>query len=349
MEAQMTGYERIMTTLDGGAADRVPLMLHSFMPAAAEAGLSMGQYRSSAQNIARCHIDFARKYGLDGILLDVDTCILAGAVGVPIDLPDDAPARRTHQATAASVQEMMALMSPERVGQNERVNIVLEAVRLMKNEAGGELLIRGNCDQMAFSLAMLSYGMNDFLADLADEDMEADILALIDRAYYVHLEYHKLMAQAGADITSFGDSSCGPALISRAMFRKYSLPFHQRLRADLKGRGIKTVCHICGNLDAIIDDVAAIGYEGVEIDYKTDIPNAARAFRGKSTVFGPIDPSGTFFFGTPETMRADVTRVLDAFAATGIVLGAGCAIPTGAPEANLRAFVSASREYTRTA
>ena len=108
----MTGYERIMTVLKGGKADRIPLMLHSFMPAAAEAGFTMAEYRSSAKNMAASHLIFARKYGLDGILLDVDTCMEAGAIGVPVDFPKDGPARVTGPASA-DIGELLEMMSPE--------------------------------------------------------------------------------------------------------------------------------------------------------------------------------------------------------------------------------------------
>jgi MtaA/CmuA family methyltransferase len=340
----MTGYERICTTLNGGAADKVPLMLHSFMPAAAEAGFTMAEYRNSAGNMAAAHLKFARKYGLDGILLDVDTCMEAGAVGVPVDFPEDGPARVLGPASG-SIDELLEMMRPEKLHACDRIKIQLEAVGIMKKEAGGEIFIRGNCDQMAFSLAMLSYGMENFLADLLDEELEEKILALIDRAFDVHLEYHRMMLAAGADITSFGDSSCGPDVISPALFLKYSLPYHKKLRRELVGMNAGTICHICGNLDRIIEDVAGIGYAGVEIDYKTGVENAARVMKGRSAVFGPLDPSGVFYFGTPELMRSKTAGVLDCFQGRGIVLGAGCAIPKGAPEELIRVFVETARAY----
>ncbi|MDR0719369.1 MAG: uroporphyrinogen decarboxylase family protein [Treponema sp.] len=341
----MTGYERIMAALNRQKPDKVPLMLLAASPVATESGFTMEQYRSSAKNMAKANIAFARKYGLDGILLEVDTCVLAGAVGVPVDLPEDDPARVIGPASN-DINELMDLMEPGRLYTNDRVNIIIEACGLIKKETGNEFLLRGNCDQMAYSLAMLAYGMMDFFTDLTDEEQGEKILKLIEKALYVHLEYHKMMKAAGADITSFGDSSCGPDLISREMFLKYSLPFHKKLHEELQKLNIKAVCHICGNLDLILEDVASIGHEGVEIDYKTDMNRAAPAMKGKSTVFGPIDPSGLFYFGTPEKMRLEVKRVLDCFGGRGIVLGAGCAIPKGAPEANIRAFVNAAREYT---
>jgi uroporphyrinogen decarboxylase len=314
------------------------------MPAAAEAGFTLAEYRNSAGNMADSHLKFARKYGLDGILLDVDTCMEAGAVGVPVDFPEDGPARVSGTASD-SIDELLEMMAPEKLHGYDRIKIQLEAVGIMKKEAGGEIFIRGNCDQMAFSLAMLSYGMENFLADLLDDELEEKITLLIGRAFEVHLEYHRMMLEAGADITSFGDSSCGPDVISPELFAKYSLPFHKKLQNELAKMNTGTVCHICGNLDRIIEDVAAIGYAGVEIDYKTNIENAARVMKGRSVVFGPIDPSGVFYFGTPELMRAKTREVLDHFRGRGIVLGAGCAIPTGAPEELIRTFVETARLY----
>lgn len=340
----MNGYERFQTILSTGRADRTPMMLHNFMSAASELGITMAEYRSNPALIAKTHLTTARKYGLDGILIDIDTCIEAGAVGVPVDFPEHEPARATGCASD-DIDRLIEMMSPERLIQNDRVKILLEGVHLTKKESQGEILIRGNCDQMAFSLAMLAYGMEDFMADLLDEDMEEKIFTLMDRAYEVHLTLHKLMAEAGADMTSFGDSSCGPDLISRDMYLKFAFPYHKRLQKDLQEAGIKTICHICGNTDFIIEDVASIGFTGVEVDYKTNITRAAALLKGKSLMFGPIDPSGIFYFGTPDQMREETLKVLDIFKGEGLVIGSGCALPSNTPEANIRAFTDTVLNY----
>jgi uroporphyrinogen decarboxylase len=342
----MNGLERITAVLSGKMTDVPPIMLHNFMPAASELGLTMEQYRNSPENIATAHISMARKYGLDGILLDIDTCMEASAIGVPVDFPEDEPARVTGPASS-DINELIELMDPDKLLKCDRIQIMLEAVSLIRSRVGGELLIRGNCDQMAFSLAMLAYGMMDFMADLLDEEREEQILTLIDRAYSVHLQYHKLVKQAGADITSFGDSSCGPDLISRNCYLKFAYPFHKRLKEDLEKESIQTICHICGNLNNIIDDVAGIGFTGVEIDYKTDIEKASKVFSGKSAVFGVIDPSGIFYFGTPEQVAQETKRVLDVFGGENFVAGAGCALPSNTPEQNIRAFVETARNWKK--
>lgn len=340
----MNGYERIGNVLAGRAADKVPVMLHNFMPAAHEAGYSMGEYRKDAGKMAASHIQAARKYGLDGILLDVDTCLEAGAVGVPVALLEDEPAVATG-AASDDIDELIEMMNPDKLQKDERVKIYLESIHLMKKQVGDELWIRGNCDQMAFSLAMLAYGMQDFMADLLDEDREEKILELIGRAYDVHFLMHRLVMEAGADMTSFGDSSCGPALISRNMYIKYAYPFHKRLKKDLDNLGVQTVCHVCGNLDIIVEDIAGIGFTGVEMDPKSDIQKASEVLRGKSVMFGALDPTDIFYRGSPDKIKEQVRRVLDYTNGDGIIIGAGCALPALTPEENIRAFVEAVREY----
>lgn len=342
----MNGYERIWNQLNGKAVDRTPTMLHNFMAAASEKGYSMKEFRNDPKKIARSFIDYARKYDLDGIWVDIDTCIEAHAMGVKVDFPEDEPARVIGPA-GNDIEEIIEKMDPKKLHSDERVNIVLEAVSLMKQEVGGEILIRGNADQAAFSLAMLSYGIQDFMMDLLDEDCNEDIHRLISRAYDVHLEYHKLMKKAGADITSFGDSSCGPDLISRDCYMEFSYPYHKKLKEDLEKEGIKTICHICGKMDNIIEDVAGIGFAGLEVDYKTDIKLAKKVLEGKSVMFGPIDPSGVFYYAKPEIVAEKTREVLSLFNNKGLVIGSGCALPANTPEANIRAFVEEVKKNSR--
>lgn len=340
----MNGYERFKRALEGKKTDYLPVMLHNFMPAAREAGVTMEEYRNSPQVMAKVHLDAARKYGLDGILFDVDTCLEAGAVGMPVEFPVDGPAASLG-AVSDNVDEVIEMMCPQRLINDERVKRHLEAIHLLKKQAAGEIFIRGNCDQMAFSLAMLAYGMQDFLTDLLDEECEKKIIALLDRAYDVHLTFNKLVMEAGADMVSFGDSSCGPDLIGRDMYMKYAYPWHKRLKQDLDQLGYQTICHICGNLDIILEDVASIGFAGVEIDYKTNVSYAAKKFRNKSVVFGIIDPAGVFYQGTPKEVISETKKVLDEFQGSGIIIGAGCALPPLTPSENIEAFVKAVRAY----
>jgi len=89
----MNGRERIKAALDGLVPDTTPIMLHNFMMAAKESGVSMEQFRNNPQIICDSFIASVEKYRYDGVLVDIDTVTLAGALGVPVDFPIHEPAR----------------------------------------------------------------------------------------------------------------------------------------------------------------------------------------------------------------------------------------------------------------
>ena len=135
----MNGHERIQVALSGKWPDQVPVMLHNFRMAAAEAGLSMAEFRRDPQAIARCFTAAVEKYQYDGIVVDVDTATLAGAIGVPIDFPEHEPAR----CRAAKIENLAAVadLEPVDVGKYAGVQVWLEAVRLLKQHFGDEVYV----------------------------------------------------------------------------------------------------------------------------------------------------------------------------------------------------------------
>lgn len=343
----MNGFERIRQTLAWQPTDRVPMMLHNFMPAAREAGLSMKEFRSDPNNMARVFVDASTKYGLDGILTDVDTALEAYAMGAGTEFPDDLPAKVT-VPISDRIEEVIEAIDPVKLKTDERIQIYLEAIRLIHRKIGGELFLRGNADQGPFSLAAAVFGLTNMMTALTEEKNAESILTLIERCYDVHLAFHVMVKEAGADITSFGDSMGSPDLISPKMYRKFVAPFHRRLVSDLSERGIQMVCHICGNTDRILDVWSETGFSGVELDYKTNIPQAAAAMRNRSVVFGVIDPSSVFCFGDAAMVEQSTKAVMDCFTGGGLVIGAGCALPAETPPENIKAFVQTVLDHSRT-
>ena len=104
----MNGRQRIDAALNGNWPDRTPVMLHNFMMAAREAGVTMRQFREDPRLIARCFGEAAERYQLDSIFVDIDTATLAGAIGVPVDFPEDSPAR-SHGSCLPSLEAVREL------------------------------------------------------------------------------------------------------------------------------------------------------------------------------------------------------------------------------------------------
>ena len=342
----MNGRERIACALRGEWPDRVPVMVHNFMMAAREAGYTMRAFRSDPAALADSFIRSVEKYGVDGIIVDVDTVTLAGAVGVPVDSPEDEPAR-ARGGLLAGLEDVAGL--PETDIRNYRgVQVWLEGVRLLKRHFGGEICIRGNCDQSPFTLASLIRGMDGWMMDLLDPEKEESVVALLEYAASVTMQFIRLMGETGADMTSNGDSVAGPDLVSPALFRRFALPYEQRVVGAAHAAGLPYILHICGNTTAILDDMIATGADGLEIDYKTDFRIAHGKTKDRTAFVGNIDPSGVLALGTKTVVEEKTAELLEVFADTPrFILNAGCALPPTTPPENLQAMIRTARNFER--
>jgi uroporphyrinogen decarboxylase len=309
--------------------------------AAREAGLTMKAFREDPSKLAGSFIRAVETYGYDGVLVDVDTATLAGALGVPLELPEDEPAL-CRGARLARLEEVDDLEPPD-VGRYPRVQVWLEAVRILVRHLGREVHVRGNCDQAPFSLASMVRGAADWMMDLMDEANRERAERLLDHCAEAGLQFIRLMAAAGAHMVSNGDSPAGPDLVSPRLYRRFALPWEKRLVEEAHRLGLPYALHICGRTDRILDGMLETGADALDLDYKTDMRLAHERMRDRATLIGNLDPSGVLALGTPALVEEKTRELVVIFADTPrLIVNAGCAIPATTPPENLRAMVRAA-------
>lgn len=339
----MNGCERVRAVLAGAPLDAPPVMLHNFMLAAAECGVPMSVYRRDPAQIARCFIESVERYRYDAIVMDVDTATLAGALGVPVLDPDDEPAI-CRGARLYSLAEARGL-EPVDLASNGRVQVWLEAVRLLRRHFGDEIYIRGNCDQCPFALASLVRGAAAWMMELLEPACEADALHLLDYCAGVTIQFIGLMAAAGAHMVSNGDSAAGPSLISPQLYRRFAQPYEKRVVEASHRLGLPYTLHICGKTEPILEAMAATGADALELDSLTDAARSRDALAGRATFIGNLDPTAVLAHGTPAEVEAATRALLRVFARSRrFVLNAGCAIAASTPSANIHAMIRAARQ-----
>jgi len=338
----MNGYERIHKALKGEWPDKRPVMLHNFMMAAREAGYTMEEFRRDPRYAADAFIQSVEKYNLDGIMIDFDTTLLAGAIGVSVDYPENEPAR-IPRGLITSWDDLSNLEEVD-IAQNERVQVWLETCRLIKEHFRDEVFVRGNCDQAPFSIASMVRGAQDWMLSLLVPGEEVKIL--LEYCTKVSCQFIELMSATGVDMVSNGDSPAGPDMVSPEMFRDFALPYEKQLVDVAHAHGMPYVNHICGNTNMILQDMLKSGTDGLELDYKTDI-QLIRKYLGDSHLFiGNIDPSGVLALGSRQQVRAKTLELLTVYSdSPRLVVNAGCAIPAETPSENIKELVTTAHEF----
>jgi uroporphyrinogen decarboxylase len=341
----MNGNQRINSALKGLKPDKTPVMLHNFMMAAREYGVTMEQYRNSPIVIADAFKHSVEKYQYDGIIIDIDTATLAGAVGVKVDFPADDPAR-VIKGDVENLEDVSNL-KPLNIENDQRIQIWLEAVRLLKEYFKDQFFIRGNCDQAPFSLASMMRSTENWMLDLMIAQ-EEQLKALLEYCTEAGLQFIRLMAQTGCDMVSSGDSPAGPELVSPEIYLKYAMPYEKRLADAAHQTGLPYTLHICGNTDLILEHMIETGADAFELDYKTDISKVFNVFGNKAAFIGNIDPSGVLALGTKEEVKQKTLELLSDYRGSNrFILNAGCSIPPNTPSENLKMMIETARNYNK--
>lgn len=339
----MNSRQRILAAVKGLPHDRIPVAQHNFPFVVRHCGLTIREYMYNPDKAAQALADTAYDFGYDCIIIDFDTCALAESMGAQITVGADEPARISVPAVK-SLSELKTLKIPN-PREDGRLPLWIETTRLLRKKVGGELAIMGRADQGPFSLLGLLYSPEQLMMDLLDETAEADIFAGLEICVQAGAAFAKAQLDAGADMTSIGDSFAGESLISPDMYMRFAQPFERKYK-KLLGDGLFSL-HICGKSNNIIDGMAATGAEILELDHLNDLERSFQTVANRACIFGNIDPSSVLAHGDADCVKSHCKKaILDAKRHNArFVLGPGCLMMGNTPPENVRAMVKSAVEF----
>ncbi len=345
MSDSMTSIERTRAVLAHQVPDRVPVEMHNFMVTARIMGVTnFADFFKDGEAMAEGQIKAWRRFGHDILCLENGTAALAQACGVQV-IYQQSSAPVAAEPAIRSLDEVEKLTIPDPYT-DPILSELLKATRIVAREIGDQAVIIGRGDQGPFSLACEIRGMEQFMMDLATCEEPAKIHRLLEYCLEVSKRYCAAQIEAGAHLTSIGDSPSGPDVLSPRMYRRFAWPYVRRLAEDLKARGMILSYHICGNATPIIADMVNSGADVLEIDQKADQRACKEAARGRAVLLGPIDPSEVMAKGTPDLVLEKCREAIEIMGAGGgFILGPGCALPATTPDENMDALVEAAKRW----
>jgi len=334
-ENRMTSRERVLAVLATQPVDRPPAMPITMMWAADLIGAKYHDYATRAEVQARAQVIAAQQFGFDHVSVISDPCCEAADLGAAIFYPPDAPPaiieERALLAAPATLQQLR-IPDPHRAG--SRMANRIEAVGLLRRQAGATHLVEGWVEGPCAESADLR-GINTLMLDYYDEP--EFIHALANFTVDVALEFARAQMEAGADIIGVGDAAA--SLINRDLYEEFVLPHEQRLVRGIQAAGGRVRLHICGRTGHLLDAMATLNCEIVDLDTLVDLRAARAAMTSRQVLLGNIHTVNVVKNGTAD----DVHRALAqcrADAGPAWIAGAGCEIPRGSPSENVRCFAA---------
>ena len=193
-------------------------------------------------------------------------------------------------------------------------------------------------------------GSSDFRHIMGMLYSRPDLLhKILDVTTQAVINYLNAQIDSGAQAVMIFDTWGGS--LSASAYKEFSLAYMQRIVAGLKkekdGQRIPSIV-FTKNGGLWLEDIAAIGCDGVGLDWGIDIGSARRRVGDKVALQGNIDPN--VLFGTPETIAAEAKKVLDSFGPgnTGHVFNLGHGISQYTPPENVTVLVETVHAHSRT-
>ena len=331
----MHSLERTLRRLKGEPVDRPPNFDIFMTFAAHHTGAPLSRYYLDYRVLAEANLAVAEAFEVDILQAISDPYREAAGFGLQVEFPEDGlPVSRT-----PLLQEPEALSRLPRPSPYEgRMGDRLEGVRLLRERSNGEYPVMGWVEGALAEAGDLR-GSGNLLLDLYDRPEWLE--ELLERCAENAIAFARAQVEAGAHIIGLGDAIASQ--ISPALYRRFALPYEQRIFAAVHELGALARLHICGNTTRLLPDMAASGADIIDLDWMVDLGQAAETVAGRAALCGNFDPVAVMLQGSPqEVYRA----TLDCVRTGGARYfgGAGCEIPDGTPRENLEAQNRALRD-----
>jgi uroporphyrinogen-III decarboxylase len=356
----MTSRERMLTALERGIPDRVPVTIHQWQP-----------YHLHTYMGGMSDLDAFRATGLDAAVTiwdandgkrsagwQIDSRSRRGEDGgwiidTTITTPEGVLSQRdeSNDKTTWTVETLIKRPEDMRLVQKylpvPKLN--KEFVRSRKRELGEAGILRG----LVFGEQAGPWQHAGCLVGI-----ERLIMATFDDPGWVHellrsLTEKKLqfieesLAGADFDLIEMGGGAASSTVISPKIFKNFCLPYDRVLHDALHAVGHKVAYHTCGGMMPILELIVENGCDAAETLSPAGVGGDAipaeikRRIGGQVCLIGGMDQVNILSMGAPEEIRLETRRLFEALGPGGGYILSACDHFFDAPVENLRAFAEA--------
>ena len=298
-------------------------------------GHTVGEFVKSADLQAETMAWIARNLPVDAVLGPMDLSVEAEAFGAHVRFSDNEVPVVTGQLVGDEDAVAELVVPPPDAG---RCSMTVSAVAKVKAMDVGKPVFGGMIGP--FSLAGRLTDVNEMMFLLMDEPEM--VHALLEKTTAFLISYAQAFKAAGVDGVFMAEPLAG--VISPAALEEFSAPYVRRIVEAVQGESFPLVYHNCGNsVVKAADAIFAQGSAGCHFGNAVDLAEMLAKAPAQTLVMGNVDPVSVLAQGTPDTIRAAVSALVEKCGSyPNFVLSSGCDIPATTPWENVEAFCAAS-------
>jgi len=332
----MNPREEILSLFQGNRNSSPPAfsgLIHITAEGLQGEGLVFHEIHKDAQKMARASASTFKLSGLPSAVAPLDMYVEAEALGATIDFVEkrEYVFPQIAKALFASTKNLTSKFfeSADFVNRG-RIPLVCEAIRLIKEDVGQNVVIGGMIPG-PYTLLLFLIEPGGLFAEMKREPrLVADALfQLASLLAQVGVAYRN----AGADFITIHDMGGSPGFIGPAKYEQFVYPAQKLLIAELPA---PRVLSVCGNTNKSMELLAQTGADAVSVDQTNDLV-ASRKILTDTLLFGSIDPVARLWQGSQIEIEEAVRGAREA----GVdAIWPGCDLVPQTPIENLKALAT---------
>lgn len=338
----ITGMDRLVAAINGEKSDRIPVFCNLLDQGAKELGMSLEEYYSDGENVAKGQLLMREKYGYDNVWNLFYVGKEAEMLGCKnIRFVQDGPPN-VEDFVIKEYEDIRKLEIPDDITTHPGFAETLKCTKILREKVGGKYPI---CAYLTagFTLPALLMWMEKWfeLLFMGPTDLRDELLEKCSDFFRKELIAYK---EAGVDVFVYSNPFGSTDFISMEQFENLTLPWMKR---DLEGMDMGGLVYYCGSakFNKVIDKVIKeLGFGVFYLSPLDDIKEGKELVKGRGLTCGVINDIKLLEWSEDE-VRAEVKRMIDAGKEGSRFLFGTLVMPYNIPQKNIRALCEAAYEY----
>ncbi len=339
--------ERMLTALEGGTPDRVPIFLRDLTLGLDVVGYGTPEVcagRFDAEKSSQAVVAAQRALGHDAVVGSIQFCGMeVEALGGRLQFPKrgipsvvEPPFRTAEDIDRAELPDL---------DRTSPLANVLRSYQMTADRIGRDVAIVGNLEGPITKAGILR-GLDVLLMDLLLDPALAE--KTIRFSTGLGSDLIRALAAHGVNSSIFvAAASDNPNLIGPEVFRSISVPGLRRLVVEAEKCGLPTIFHPHGvftdqDLSSLVDASIEQGIRGFQFAELNDFVRAKQEWGDQVCILGGADVFTTLLFGPAERICRETEKYLATCApGGGYVMMCSCSVHRGIPLDNLKIMIDA--------
>jgi uroporphyrinogen decarboxylase len=309
-------------------------------------GFSTKDYAQSGSKMAKGQIAFWDKTGVDLLHPTSDMGQTAEGWGVKMRYEDGlTPMLDVFAVKESEDWDKLAVLDPMRDG---RMRVTIDAIEDIRERLGDKVALMPYVPSPLTSATHVC-NMEQVMMDIVlDPDPLHRGLKTMSETI---VAYMNAVIDAGGDGALFATTRASGEITTEDQYREFGAEYdHQILRA-VKKQGGSNILHVCGvtpHFELLSSYPNANGINWWDRGSNLTVEQAKKGYGDRVCLVGGLDQTTTLILGGPEDVRNEARQAIKAgfTDGTGMILAPGCEISPKTEFVNMKAAVTAAREFS---